>query len=57
MVEVLPRSVKFLGNSVIIIIIIIIIINVSNIPGSHEVKELQEKAILGTAQIHRKVLT
>ena len=31
---------------------------VSNIPGKHEVKELQETAILGTAQhILRKVLT
>jgi hypothetical protein len=30
---------------------------VSNIPGNHEVKELQETAILGTAHILRKVLT
>jgi len=30
---------------------------VSNIPGNHEVKELQKKAILGTAHILRKVLT
>ena len=29
---------------------------VSNIPGNHEVKELQKKAILGTAHILRKVL-
>jgi len=29
---------------------------VSNIPGNHEVKELQERAILGTAHILRKVL-
>ena len=29
---------------------------VSNIPGKHEVKELQKTAILGTAHIHRKVL-
>jgi len=29
---------------------------VSNIPGKHEVKELQETAILGTAHIFRKVL-
>ena len=29
---------------------------VSNIPGNHEVKELQKTAILGTAQIRRKVL-
>ena len=29
---------------------------VSNIPGKHEVKELQETAILGTAHILRKVL-
>ena len=39
----------------IIIIIIIIIISfrkyVSNIPGNHEVKEIQETAILGTAHI------
>ena len=30
---------------------------VSNIPGSHEVLELQKTAILGTAHIFRKVLT
>ena len=53
---------------IIIIIIIIIIIGatgtisksfrkyVSNIPGKHEVKELQKTAILGTAHILRKVL-
>ena len=29
---------------------------VSNIPGNHEVKELQKIAILGTAHILRKVL-
>ena len=29
---------------------------VSNIPGKHEVKELQKTAILGTAHIVRKVL-
>jgi hypothetical protein len=29
---------------------------VSTIPGSHEVKELQKTAILGTAHILRKVL-
>jgi hypothetical protein len=29
---------------------------VSNIPGKHEVKELQNEAILGTAHILRKVL-
>jgi len=47
----------------IIIIITIIIIKpfrkyeyVNNIPGKHEVKELQKTAILGTAHIHRKVL-
>jgi len=39
-----------------IIIIIIIIINMSNIPGKHEVKELQKTAILGTVHIVRKVL-
>ena len=31
--------------------------NVSNIPGNHEVKQLQKTAILGTANILRKVLT
>jgi len=57
---------------IIIIIIIIIVIPViigatgtisklfrkymSNIPGKHEVKELQKTAILGTAHILRKVL-
>jgi len=30
---------------------------VSNIPGNHEVKELQETAILGTAHVLRKMLT
>jgi hypothetical protein len=30
---------------------------VSNIPGNHEVKELQETEILGSAHIIRKVLT
>jgi hypothetical protein len=30
---------------------------VSNIPGNHEVKELQKTAILSTAHILRKVLT
>jgi len=29
---------------------------VSNIPGTHELKELQKTAILGTAHIFRKVL-
>jgi hypothetical protein len=29
----------------------------SDIPGNHDVKELQKTAILGTAQILRKVLT
>ena len=29
---------------------------VNNIPGKHEVKELQKTAILGTAHILRKVL-
>jgi len=32
-------------------------IYVSNIPGNHEVKELQKTAILGTAHVLRKVLT
>jgi heme/copper-type cytochrome/quinol oxidase subunit 2 len=53
---------------IIIIIIIPVIIGVtgtfsksfrkyvSTIPGNHEVKELQKTAILGTAQILRKVL-
>jgi len=30
---------------------------ISNIPGNHEVKELQKTAILGIAHILRKVLT
>jgi uncharacterized membrane protein YqiK len=30
---------------------------VSNIPGNHDVKELQKTTILGTAHILRKVLT
>ena len=52
---------KFSG--IIIIIIIIIMISklfrkyVSDIPGYHDVKELQKTAILGTAHILRKVLT
>jgi hypothetical protein len=56
-------------ETIIIIIIIIIIIGasgiisksfrkcVSNIPGNHEVRELQKTAILGIAHILRKVLT
>ena len=47
-------------TTIIIIIIIIIIIKsfrkyVNNIPGKHEVKELQNTAILGTADVLRKV--
>ena len=54
---------------IIIIMIIIIIIGatgtisksfrkyVSDIPGNHDVKELQKTAILGTAHTLRKVLT
>jgi hypothetical protein len=38
------------------LIMIIIIINVSTIPGNHEVKELQKTVILCTAHILRKVL-
>ena len=30
---------------------------VSNIPGNHDVRELQKTAILGTAHILRRVLT
>jgi hypothetical protein len=30
---------------------------VSNIPGNHEVKELQKKGMLGTAYILQKVVT
>jgi len=30
---------------------------ISNIPGNHEVRELQKTAILGTAHVLRKVLT
>ena len=30
---------------------------VSNVPGNHEVKELQKTAILGTAHILRKMVT
>jgi hypothetical protein len=32
------------------------IINVSIIPGNHEVREVQKTAVLGTAHILRKVL-
>ena len=54
---------------IIIIIIIPVIIGatgtisksyrkyISNIPGNHEVKELQKTAKLGTAHLLRKVLT
>jgi hypothetical protein len=31
--------------------------HVSNIPGNHEVKEVQKTAKLGTGHLHRKVLT
>ena len=46
---------------IMIMMIIIIIITfrkyVSDIPGNHDVKELQKTAILGAAHILRKVLT
>jgi hypothetical protein len=50
---------------IIIIIIIIITVTISkpsrkyltNIPGKHDVKELQKTAILGTAHILHQVLT
>ena len=61
-----PVSQKQIAISELIIIIIIIGATgaisktfrkyVSNIPGNHEVKELQKTAILGTAHILRKVL-
>jgi vancomycin permeability regulator SanA len=66
---VLSRAFLRLIIIIIIIMIIIIIIGatgtisksfrkyVSNIPGHHDVKELQKGAILGTAHILRKVLT
>jgi hypothetical protein len=46
-------------NDIIIIIIIFFSSRkyVSNIPGNHEVKELQKTAILGTRHVLRKVLT
>ena len=44
-------------TTIIIIIIITFRKSISNIPGNHEVKELQKTAILGTAHILRKVLT
>jgi len=60
----LRKTSKWSVDSIIIIIIIIIIIfyyyfllYASNIPGHHEVKELQKTAILGTAHILRKVVT
>jgi len=67
-VSVEELSSKKLNSKSIIIVVIIIIIGatgtisesfrkyVSNIPGKHEVKELQKTAILGTAHILRKVL-
>jgi hypothetical protein len=39
-----------------IIIIIIIIINLSSVPGKHDIKELQKTTILGTAHTLREVL-
>jgi hypothetical protein len=56
-----PGGNKSRNEMKVIIIIIIIIIKtfrkyVSNIPGNHEVKELQKTAILDTAHILRKVL-
>ena len=64
------NAILFASKNILTIIIIIIIIitgasgtisksfkkYVSNIPGKHEVKELQKTAILGTAHILRKVL-
>ena len=57
----LYRALHETNSEIIAIIIVIIIIitfrkDVSNIPGKHEVKELQKTAILGTAHIFRKVL-
>ena len=43
-------------DRIIIMMMMIIRKYVSNIPGNHEVKELQKTAILGTAHILRKVL-
>ena len=59
------RSNDLIHGGIWIIIIIIIIISISksfrkyasDIPGNHDVKELQKTAILGTAHILRKVLT
>ena len=59
----LPSGIQSFAVIIIIIITIIIIIiksfrkYISNIPGNHEVKELQKTAILGTAHILQKVLT
>ena len=41
---------------IIIIVVIIIIMNPNNIPGKHEIKELQRTAILCTAHIVGRVL-
>jgi flagellar basal body-associated protein FliL len=68
LIAITPETKKPHKDLIIIIIIIIIIIMtgaisksfrkyVSNIPGNHEVKELQNTAILATAHILRKVLT
>jgi hypothetical protein len=51
-----PRTI-YIKIIIKVIIIIIIIINVSSIPGNHDVRELQKTAKLGNAHILRKVLT
>ena len=63
----MSRSEEIIRKNIIIIIIIIIGATgtisklfrkyVSDIPGNHDVKELQKTAILGTTHILRKVLT
>jgi len=53
------QSTPFISSQLSIIIIIIIKSfrkYASNIPGNHEVKELQKTAILGTPHILQKVL-
>jgi hypothetical protein len=53
-IQLMPLCYKYTITT--IIIIITIIINLCNIPGQHEVKELQQTAVLGTAHILREVL-
>jgi len=47
---------KMMIKLTIVLLVVVVVININNIPGNHDMKELQKTAILGTAHILRKVL-